>query len=206
MNPGCGKAAKKGGCNGGWNQQVSFELRLKGLSLFKQENRHRTNTCSVCAMDVAFLKTLMRFTIIVLFLFCSSFNDTFAQSAKSSFHPEGYGKLYNREHVYFISINTENSPEAFYKELNRRFDSPVVRGGYTIYKGDKERWTMESVVIRIEEAIQTELDQKQSNTLFIYVETSSHKDLLNPKCSAHKNVRAYFHALYDETISNIANH
>src|SRR6476660_8801824 len=110
-------------------------------------------------------------SFLVIFFFFHFTEISLCQSGKSTFYPDGYGMLYKRKNVNFISINTENKIEPFFKELNREFGSPIMAGEYTIYKYINRRLSNKRIVIRISQAIQIDLNNKKSNTLFIYIET-----------------------------------
>jgi len=140
--------------------------------------------------------------ILLVYCFFAITEGLRCQSGKSSFYPEGYGMLYKRKNVNFVSINTENKIEPFMKELNRQFGSPIVAGEYTIYKYTNRRLSDKKIIVRISQAMQIDLDKKKSNTLFIYVETQDHLDLLKPKTSSSKELKAYFNNLFLKEVVN----
>jgi hypothetical protein len=131
-------------------------------------------------------------------------NTCFCQSGTSHFYEEGYGRLLGREHVYFVSINTENKTDSFFKVLSKRLGKTRFVDGYAVYQCKRPHWTKEKVVIRIQQAQQTDLNKETSNTLFIYAETESKHDLLTPKSKSYRQVKSYFKALYDKMIVNAA--
>ena len=124
------------------------------------------------------------------------------QSGKSTFYPDGYGMLYKRENVNFVSINTENKVEPLFKELNRQFGSPIIAGEYTIYKYINRRLSSRKIVVRISQAIQTDLNNRKSNTLFIFVDTQNHLDLLRPQKLSSKELKTYFNKLFLKEVVN----
>lgn len=136
----------------------------------------------------------------IIFLSLLVSESVFSQSGKSRFYTDGYGMLYSRKHIFFVSINTENNTDVFFKELTRRYGSPIVAGEYTIFKCVNKKWAEEKVVIRISNAIQTDLDGKKSNILFIFVETKDHVDLLNPKRRSSNKIKTYFNNLFLDKI------
>src|SRR5690242_1321079 len=100
------------------------------------------------------------------FIFCLilslSFREGFAQSGNSSFYPEGYGKLFNKEHANLLSITTGNNTDLFFDALEKRFGAPKQKETYTIYHTTRSKWSKEKVFIFIEHAVQAELDGKMS--------------------------------------------
>ena len=141
-------------------------------------------------------------SFLVIFFFFHFTEISLCQSGKSTFSPDGYGMLYKRKNVNFVAINTENKIEPFMKELNRQFGSPIVVGEYTIYKYTNRRLSDKKIIVRISQAMQIDLDKKKSNTLFIYVETQDHLDLLKPKTSSSKELKAYFNNLFLKEVVN----
>ena len=140
--------------------------------------------------------------LFFIFLFCFFSEVSLCQSGKSTFYPEGNGMLYKRKNINFVSINTENTVKPFFNELNRQFGSPIVAGEYTIYKYINRRLSNSKIVIRISQAIQTDLDNKRSNTLFIYVETKDHLDLLLQAKASSKELKSYFNKLFLKEVAN----
>lgn len=136
--------------------------------------------------------------VIILSLFTSV--STFCQSDNSKFYPDGYGKLYARKNIFAVSIDTKNTTDLFYNELTRRFGSPIIAGEFIIYKCVNKKWADRKVVIRISKGIQTNLDGSSSNILFIFVETTNHIDLLNPKLKSSNKIKTYFNTLFQNKI------
>jgi hypothetical protein len=144
---------------------------------------------------------MMRLLFFIFFFLILS-EVSLCQSGKSTFYPEGYGMLYKREKVNFVSINTENKVESLFKEMNRQFGSPIVAGEYTIYKYINRRLSNRKIVVRISQAIQTDLNNKRSNLLFIFVETQNHVDLLHPQRLSSKELKTYFNKLFLKQVLN----
>jgi hypothetical protein len=142
-----------------------------------------------------------RLCLLTFLLFILS-GVSLGQSGKSTFYPDGYGTLYKRKNVNIISINTENKIDSFFRELDREFGSPITAGEYTIYKYINRRLSNKKIVVRISQAVQVDLNQKKSNTLFIYVETQQHVDLLDPKKGSSKELKSYFRNLFLKSIIN----
>jgi hypothetical protein len=144
----------------------------------------------------------MKFHAFILLVSISFCTGCISQTGKSSFYPEGYGRLLSREHVNFLSINTENTVDSFFNTLKQKLDSPKFSDGYIVFYCTKPQWSKEKVVIRIQQALQTDLDKKTSNTLFIFAETKREKDLLKPKTKSYRQIKDFFKSLYDKTIVN----
>ena len=141
--------------------------------------------------------------LFVLIFFTSALSPvSLCQSGKSTFYPDGYGILYSRKNVNFVSINTENKLESFFRKLNYEFGSPIVAGEYSIYKYTNRRLSDKTIVVRISQVMQIDLDKKKSNTLFIYVETQDHEDLLKSKTSSSKELKTYFNNLFLKHVVN----
>jgi hypothetical protein len=140
------------------------------------------------------------FVLTLAFFLVSKFS--FSQSGKSAFFPEGYGMLYQREKVNFVSINTENKVVPLLKVLNRQFGSPIIAGEYIIYKYTNWRLSNKTIVVRISQAVQIDMDNRKSNVLFIYVETTDHEDLLDPKKVSSKELKRYFNKLFLDEVVN----
>ncbi len=145
--------------------------------------------------------TMLRISFLMFLLF-SLCKVSLCQKGNSTFYPDGYGMLYERKNVKFISINTENKVEPFFRELNRQFGAPILAGEYTIYKYINKRLSNKKIVIRISRAVQVDLNNKRSNTLFIYIETQNHVDLLDPKKSSSKELKSYFNNLFLKAVVN----
>ena len=140
--------------------------------------------------------------LFFIFLFFLNSEVSLCQSGKSTFYPDGYGVLYKRKNVNFVSVTTENKVEPFFKELNLQFGSPIIAGDYTIYKYINPRLSDNKIIIRISQAIQIDLDNKKSNTLFIYAETQDHVDLLHPQKISSKELKTYFNKLFLKKVVN----
>ena len=144
---------------------------------------------------------MFRLLLLVFFFFVLP-EVSLCQSGKSTFYPDGYGMLYKRKNVNFVSINTENNIGPFFRRLNYEFGSPIIASDYRIYKCINRRLSNKKIVIRISQAIQIDLNNKKSNALFIYIETENHVDLLNSKKSSSKELKSYFNKLFlNEVVS-----
>ena len=155
---------------------------------------------TLCAILPKIQQMILFRLVLLIFFFFVLPEVSLCQSGKSTFYPDGYGMLYNRKNVNFISINTENKIEPFFNELNREFGSPIIAGEYTIYKYINRRLSNKRIVIRISQAMVIDLNNKKSNSLFIYIETQNHVDLLNSKKSSSKELKSYFKNLFSKQI------
>ena len=146
------------------------------------------------------MKTIVLFAFN-LFIFSAT---CFSQTGNSHFYAEGYGRLLNREHVYSVSINTENTTDSFFHALSKQLSKVVYEDGYAVYRCNKPAWSKEKVVVRIQHGLQTDLQNRTSNILFIYAEIAGGKDLLRPKTKSYSKIRDFFEQLYNQTIVNAA--
>lgn len=142
------------------------------------------------------MKTIALFVFHLIIFSAASFS----QTGNSHFYAEGYGRLLNREHVYSLSINTENRTDSFFSALSKQLGKVVYEDGYAVYRCLKPSWRKEKVVVRIQHGLQTDLQNKTSNILFIYAETAGGKDLLRPKTKSFNRIKDYFEQLYKQTI------
>lgn len=139
--------------------------------------------------------------VIAVLIFLVSFvKYTYSQSGKSSFYPEGYGKLFNREHVYFVAITTQNKTDSFFYALQKQLGKSTYVQGYTVYTFSKPQWSKERVEVSIQHVLQTDSDKSTSNTLFIYVGTKSGVDLLKPLSKSRTAITDFFKNIYQQKI------